>query len=182
MNEDNLTNPKKATNTLAGRLYLIFLGICLILIGSLFTGMMWLSVQRAKNTRGWIPQEAEITESKKTTRQKPGHNLEFQWHLRYRYQIGGKTHQSLNRTLRENKWHKKEKQVDALIEQYPVGKKLTCYVNPALASQAILEHDSFGPGYSIWFPMLFVVGGGGMIIGVIRQWQSQKITLSDNNH
>jgi hypothetical protein len=35
-------------------------------------------------------------------------------------------------------------------------------VNPAEPSFAILKTDSLAPGYSIWFPALFVVGGLGI--------------------
>jgi hypothetical protein len=55
------------------------------------------------------------------------------------------------------------------LEQYPVGKEVTAYVNPADPEFAILEHSSKAALYSIWFPCLFMVGGVGMIISALRK-------------
>ena len=44
----------------------------------------------------------------------------------------------------------------------------TCYVNPVEFNSAYLKPDSLAPGYSIWFPALFVVGGLGMVISALR--------------
>jgi hypothetical protein len=48
------------------------------------------------------------------------------------------------------------------LEGYPVGAEITCYVNPQKPEQSVLKHDTRAALYSIWFPILFVVGGLGM--------------------
>ena len=55
-----------------------------------------------------------------------------------------------------------EENVRKKQEQYPVGLQTTCYVNPAKPTQAILVHDTRAALYSIWFPILFIVGGLGI--------------------
>jgi hypothetical protein len=40
----------------------------------------------------------------------------------------------------------------------------TCRVNPHDPDFAVLKPDSLAPGYSIWFPALFVIGGLGMTV------------------
>jgi hypothetical protein len=40
--------------------------------------------------------------------------------------------------------------------------RTTCRVHPRDPDFAVLKPDSLAPGYSIWFPALFVVGGLGM--------------------
>ena len=42
------------------------------------------------------------------------------------------------------------------------------YVNPADVNFTMLKPDSKAAGYSIWFPMLFVIGGLGIAIRAIR--------------
>ncbi|MFP6880316.1 MAG: hypothetical protein VCA34_05170, partial [Roseibacillus sp.] len=37
-------------------------------------------------------------------------------------------------------------------------------------SFAVLKRDSKAPGYSLWFPIIFVVGGLGIILGAVRSW------------
>jgi hypothetical protein len=34
----------------------------------------------------------------------------------------------------------------------------------------VLKRDSKAPGYSLWFPIIFVVGGLGIIVGAVRSW------------
>jgi hypothetical protein len=52
---------------------------------------------------------------------------------------------------------------------YPPGSAQTCFVNPALPAEAVLEHASRAALYSIWFPLLFVVGGLGMLRGALKR-------------
>ena len=54
------------------------------------------------------------------------------------------------------------------LEAYPEGKAVTCYVNPEDPAFAILEHSTRAALYSLWFPLLFVVGGAGMILSALR--------------
>jgi hypothetical protein len=44
-----------------------------------------------------------------------------------------------------------------------------CRVNPADPAVAVLRIDSRAPGYSLWFPALFVVGGVGIVVGALRR-------------
>jgi hypothetical protein len=37
--------------------------------------------------------------------------------------------------------------------------KVEAYVNPDDPTEALLEHETKAPGYSIWFPAWFLVGG-----------------------
>lgn len=49
-------------------------------------------------------------------------------------------------------------------QQYPTGSSRTfCFVNPAAPDEAVLQHGSRAALYSIWFPLLFVLGGCGML-------------------
>jgi len=67
----------------------------------------------------------------------------------------------------ETKWTSRKPEVQDLISKYSVNASVFCYVNPEKPSQAILSHDSKAAGYAIWFPGLFVIGGGGIMLGAL---------------
>jgi len=67
----------------------------------------------------------------------------------------------------ETKWTSRKPEVQDLISKYSVNASVFCYVNPEKPSQAILSHDSKAAGYAIWFPGLFVLGGGGIMLGAL---------------
>ena len=153
-----------------GNVYLVFLGLFLVIIGGAFTLLMWLSFQRANTTRQWDELPCVIESSTVTERQLPGHSLEYQWQVEYSYSVGEVQRKGTKQSLRGSKWTSKDEKIEVLLENYPEARKTVCYVNPENSAQAILEHDSRGAGYSIWFPMLFAIGGVGMIVGALRKW------------
>ena len=55
-------------------------------------------------------------------------------------------------------------EAEKLAAEFPPGKMTTCRVNPRDPDFAVLKPDSLAPGYSIWFPGLFVVGGLGIAL------------------
>ncbi|MGB0992986.1 MAG: DUF3592 domain-containing protein, partial [Akkermansiaceae bacterium] len=67
------------------------------------------------------------------------------------------------------KWTKELENVEKLQEKYPKGSNHTAYVNPDDPKVAILLHDTKAAGYSLWFPALIILGGGGMIWGALRK-------------
>ena len=65
-----------------------------------------------------------------------------------------------------------------MVALHPPGARSVCYVNPASAGEAILEHASKAALYAIWFPLLFVLGGGMMAWRAVRKKDS-RIQISD---
>jgi hypothetical protein len=47
--------------------------------------------------------------------------------------------------------------------------RTTCRVDPANPDFAVLKPDSLAPGYSIWFPALFVIGGPGIAVRALTR-------------
>ena len=164
----NIKTPSQTSHT-AGDLYLIFLATCLIAIGGFFIWLMWSSFQRANSTREWDAVPCLMIESFKNQRVIPNRNREYQWRGKYEFEYNQQTWIGTKLESRGSKWSSKEEKVDALTAKYKVGKTVQCYVNPDFPEEAILKHDSKGAGYSIWFPGIFVLGGIGMIIGVLRK-------------
>lgn len=161
------TSEKKSN---AGNLYLAFLGLLLVAMGGFFIWIMGLSYKNAERTRSWQEVPCKILTSKRAKIVIPNRNVEYQWQGSFSYEIDGKQYVSNRLEVRGAKRTTKIEKVDKLTETYQAGRQKVCFVHPEDHSYAILQHDSKGAGYSIWFPGLFAIGGLGMIVGAVKKW------------
>jgi hypothetical protein len=156
------------TSTRGATLLKVIMGLTLIVMGSVATLYLWGSWKRAEETRTWKPVEAIVIASQVLTdRPSPHSPLKFTADVHYRYTVDGKTHTS-TRIKRVDGPSSHKNKTEEVVARYPLGKPVTCYVNPAQPDFAILEHDSRAALYSIWFPLLFVAGGAGMVVSALR--------------
>jgi hypothetical protein len=58
---------------------------------------------------------------------------------------------------------------ESLVAKYPVGMQMRCQVNPADPAEAVLEHHTKAPIYTLWWPMLFAAGGAGILWSAFRR-------------
>lgn len=161
--------PASSSSTLAGSLWLAAIGMFLILAGATFTWVLFTAWQRAEETRSWTPTPCRIISSKVISeRRSPNAEIEHRTDIRYRYAFNG---QSLtgNRIKRVNAATVHEESARKQLEEFPIGKEIVCYVNPVHPEQAVLKHDTRAALYTIWFPLLFVVGGMGIVWGALRR-------------
>ena len=152
----------------AGSIYLAGIGLAVAAVGAVFVYLMWHSFSQASATREWKETPCLVISSKINERSAAAISREYSWNVEYNYDFNGKSYSSKFHTPRAAKWSSSKKGVEELIEQYPEGEQAICFVNPEEPSQAILKHDSKGAGYSIWFPMLFVVGGLGITLSALK--------------
>ncbi len=94
--------------------------------------------------------------------------IEYRQNLTFGYEWKGQAYTGTHLTLRDNPWSSKRELVEQRLEELPLGAETTCRVNPASPEIAVLKPDSLAPGYSIWFPCLFVIGGLGISIRAMR--------------
>jgi len=87
----------------------------------------------------------------------------------YGYVVDGVARNGERYSLRGAGWTRDRVRAEELVKEYPEGSGQVCHGNPRDPDQAVLKRDSKAPLYSLWFPLLFVVGGAGMIAGVIRR-------------
>lgn len=154
--------PTSDTSAVSGRLWLTAMGLFLACAGLLFTGILWTAYQRAAETRAWEAVPCLIVSSKiDSKRPSPNSNIAYRPEIQYRYEFQGEKLTG-HRIKRVDGATSHEERARAMVESYPVGLETTCYVNPAAPGFAILRHGSKAPLYSIWFPLLFVIGGLGM--------------------
>ncbi len=146
----------------AGRLYLIGMGALLAVLGMVFTVALWKGYWKASETRRWLAIPCEIVAAWIGEGQfsEPG-DRRYRLELRYRYDFGGQTYVGRRVTRRDGETRSRGR-LERMLSVYRPGTKAQCYVNPADPAAAVLRHETRAPGYTLWFPLLFVVGGAAM--------------------
>lgn len=143
-----------------GYLYLMMIGLALAVLGGIFVVILGQGYLRARETLDWPGHPAEVVQSSVAERQLgPKVPKEFTHELIYRYEVDGKRHYGDRVKRRENPFFKDRAKVEAWVREWPVGREVEAFVNPDDPGEALLEHETRAPGYSIWFPALFLVGG-----------------------
>jgi hypothetical protein len=98
---------------------------------------------------------------------------EFRHSVSFGYEWQGAAHTGDHLTLRGNPWSSKRELAEKRAAEYPAGATTRCRVSPQNPEFAVLKPDSLAPGYSIWFPGLFVVGGLGITLRALlsNRWE-----------
>jgi hypothetical protein len=139
-------------------------------MGAFFCVYLWRDFQSAKETDRWIEIPCEIVVSAIDDSGRTQHDgVKYQLEIRYRYRFGETDYlgEKMNR-YRPVASGDPDK-TGSVQRSYPVGSKTVCFVNPDDPADAILKRDSKAALYSIWFPMLFVVGGIGIAVSGFRR-------------
>lgn len=157
-----------------GRIWLAAMGVSLALAGVLFTGVLWRSYRRAMETRAWLETPCRIVSSIVLSERPTPHSpTAYRLAVRYEYEHqGGRFTGTQIRRVDGPSPHKDR--IDELAVEYPAGRRALCHVNPRDPSQAILKQDSKAGLYSLWFPLLFVVGGAVMAWRAVRPRPARK--------
>ncbi len=162
-------NPTRSENDpVAGRWWLAGMGLFLALAGLLFTWVLWRAYTRAEETRSWIATPCVIVGSAvRGERPTPNSNMAYRADIRYVYEFDNQSRTG-SRVKRVDGATAHEERARALAADHPAGRQTVCYVNPQDPGEAILKHATRAALYSIWFPLLFVVGGLGMAWNALR--------------
>lgn len=146
-------------------IFLVFLGLSVSAIGGLFTFLMGKSYARAVDQRGWPQEEAVILSSEvEEWKHDEFSPQEYRFNVLYGYEWQGEPKTGERVTARGNPSYNKRAKPQNMLEKWPAGTRTTLYISPDDPDFTILMPDSKAAGYSIWFPMLFVVGGLGISI------------------
>lgn len=152
----------------AGSWWLAFMGLVLAIAGAIFVGVLWTAWQRAEETRRWTPTPAQVISSQVIPEQENASSpTKYRPVVRYKYTAGGKEFVS-DRIRRVNGPKGNPDDAEAIREQFTPGQAVTCYVRPDDPTFAILQHSTRAALYTLWFPLLFVVGGLRMAWGAVK--------------
>ncbi len=153
----------------AGSLYLALIGLSLCVAGVVFVALMWRSFDRASDQRSWMKVQATILESRVAQRQIGSEvEVEYGFSVVYGYSYDAVPFTSERYSLRGSPWSSSRERSQRRVDKFPVGSLVACFVDPADPASSVLKRDSKAPGYSLWFPSIFIIGGLGMIVGAIR--------------
>lgn len=160
---------------IGGYLYLAFIGLALAVMGGFFVFVLGRGYLRAKETRKWPGHPAVVVVSEIADRQ-IGKAREYSHNLIYEYRIDGQFYRGERIKRRENPYLKNESKILPSVERFPVGSKVEAFVNPEDPNESLLEHETMAPGYSIWFPALFLVGGMMVFVRALLKFRNQGFT------
>jgi hypothetical protein len=162
-------NPPKPAPSLAGRCLLAFIGLSTAAIGAVFVWLLAQSFLHAKAMRSWPQVPCTVLSSTVEERQHDPHSpLEYRHNILYGFEFNGENHTGTLLSLRGTPWSKHRADIEKRVKQLPTGTRTTCFVSPTAPHTAVLQPDSLAPGYSIWFPSLFVLGGLVMAFRAIK--------------
>lgn len=148
--------------------FLVMLGLVIAGVGGLFVWLMGMSYMRAVEQRAWPQVEGVVLASEiEEYKHDDFSPMEYRMKMLYGYEWKGERKTGERYGVRGNPKYNKRDKIAGLVETYPVGKKIMVYVNPADADFTMLKPDSKAAGYSIWFPMLFVIGGLGIAVRAV---------------
>ncbi len=158
-----------------GKWGITLIGIVLMLVGGGFSIWMFQAGKQAMETRDatlWdlLPCTIEMSELEEV-REALNSTPTYEVRIRYAYTVDMVSQSSFrvsrrdaSRDPRITRTLSDKGKAEELVAKYPMGFQAKCFVNRKNPKQAILEHDTLAPFYVIWFPMLFFVGGLGMIL------------------
>lgn len=170
--------PRTPPPSAGGRWYLVALGLSTALIGAVFVWLLARSYLRAKEMHAWpeVPCVILVSEIEERVHDSQSPR-EFRHNVSFGYEWNGQALTGDHLGLRGSPWSSKQELARKRAAEYPVGRKTTCRVDPARPDFAVLKPDSLAPGYSIWFPGLFVIGGLGIAFRALAQRQDSARTI-----
>lgn len=148
---------------------LVMLGSALMFVGLGFSALLLKGFLAASAYDSWVPREATVLSSWIEEIPQPGSDpSRYRFRLRYRYRMGetwqiGTRFQDIERKTRSRE------RVERLLNRYGPCTSVRCYVNPEVPEESMLIRPTKAPGYTLWFPGLFVVGGSGMCVVAFRR-------------
>ena len=170
MKNDTTSSPPskaKAPLNLGGRLWKILMGVILIGVGWIFVQYLWHAYLRAAEMDPWIEVPCQIvTMEVDDSEQNQRGMTKYVFQVTYDYQFDGAPHTG-NRFRRLPVTASDPRKLRRHTEDYAVGTRTLCHVDPAAPEIAVIKKDSKAALYTIWFPCLFIVGGAGMIFSAL---------------
>jgi len=142
--------------------FLFFFGI-----GSLFELLILREFVRVTGQQAWKKTPCTIVASEVQERQEGGEPYVFT--VRYHYEYEGQAHEGTGYRRGYNGGGEYSK-TQELAQKYPAGLTTSCCVNPENPNEAVLERDSMLIGLVLFFPLIFVLIGGG---GLYFTWRRQ---------
>ena len=150
-----------------------FLPFLLIAVGLAGFSYLWRLGETGRAAEAWPTVLGEITDSRIDSRLRRGGGdasarEEYKALLTYRYRYNGVEYSASTVSFPDAGYQQSMAGAAARVAQYPLGKAVKVYVNPAQPAQACLEA---GRHWTVWIglalTLLFVAAGAGLLLGII---------------
>lgn len=153
---------------------LFTLGLSVVMLGMFFCWLLFRGYLAAKSYDAWIETPATVVSAWIQSVPQPGAEPpRYEFKVRYTYEVEGEAQTGTR--LKEIPGNTRvRKKVEGLESRFPLGQETSCYVDPSDPTMAILVRPTKAPGYTLWFPGLFVVGGVGMCVFAMRPQKQGK--------
>lgn len=165
--------------TVSAVIFKLCTGLFLMIAGLAGAALLFIPWRKAMETRAWTAMpcviiESRIDEQRVSDFAEPVQRV----FLKYRYTFAGNEYTGTRWRLgsffsSEDKGVAKKTphvaEAEKLAAKYPAGMATVCQVNPAAPDEAVLEHHTKAAIYTLWWPLLFAAGGGGMVWSVLRR-------------
>jgi hypothetical protein len=128
--------------------------------GSFFEVVTIVEFARAMGQRSWRQVPCRIVDSE--VGEAGDSENPYVFGVRYEYEYGDRLRTS-STYRRGYRGSEKYSDVQQLVQKYPAGQDVSCYVNPEDPDEAVLKRDSLLMGLIVFFPLIFMaIGGGGL--------------------
>ena len=170
---NRFSNTNQGKEAMSGRKTAI-LAIALILSGIVLTGYGVISIRKGYESRTWPETRGTIISShmeRRTHRdsQKNKSRLQYIAIIRYSYTVNGRGHVGSKIGFGKSQYiSNRSIKVERYLQQFPVGKSVTVYYNPADHGEAVLNPGITGGAF------LMLAGGIIFLLGGAAVFYSQK--------
>jgi hypothetical protein len=152
----------------AGKLGLSLFFFVFFAMGSLFEVFILREFGRAMGQRSWQKTPCRIVSSE--IQEQSGSDFHYLFAVSYEYEYGGHTYTG---SVYKRGYSSSDKYsaAQSIVQRYPSGANLFCYVNPGNPGEAVLQRDSLAFGLVFFFPLIFVLIGAG---GIYFIWKKPR--------
>jgi len=166
---------KEARSRRGGQIAGLVFGGVFLLVGVTLTHMLVIKpLLGLLAARSWPAVPCEVVSSEVESHDSDD-GTTYSVEITYRYIVDGRTYLS-NRTSFVKMSTSGYREKADIVAAHPPGARVTCYVNPADPTDAVLWREWQG---AMWFgliPLVFALVGGGLILGIARSWRAQSAT------
>jgi hypothetical protein len=152
--------------SVVGRLGLSLFFLFFSAMGSLFEVFLVREFGRALGQRTWMKTSCQVVSS--DVQERPGDKTPYLFAVSYQYEYAGRRYTG-SAYKRNYSGSDKYSEAQTLVQKYPPGSSLFCYVNAGNPDEAVLRRDSLAIGLVLLFPLIFVLIGAGGIYFIWRK-------------
>lgn len=158
---------------------LIFFGIFAMAGLGVIIGFVGPAISRYFAARSWVETPATVIWSRVKSHSGSKGSTTYSVDVFYRYQFQGRDYRSNSYSLMSGSSSGRDAKQE-IVDSFPSGSSLTCYVNPQKPWQAIVRRNPGAGGLFLLFPLPFLGIGIAGICWTLKKKRQEKSRLVDH--